>query len=319
MADRATFSDVVRTELASIDPTGFPIDELAGVLRVTGELHLSGREDGVRAEIHVATRSGTVARRLHRLAAELHRTGLEVSTRDRPGLRSAPRYRVAFTSAADDLARATGLLPARSLPQALLEDPARSAAALRGLLLAGGSFSAPRRAPHLEVHVPTESAADLHVLFERASGAAGAVSPSGRGHRLVVKDGAAIGRMLEVAGGVHVAARWNDARAWRQQRSIATAMANADGANLQRSVDAADGQLRDVRLLLSRGALDELDPSWSQVALARLANPEAALAELGELCEPVLSKASVHRRMQRLHSLAEGIREQDRAARDAEG
>ena len=41
------------------------------------------------------------------------------------------------------------------------------------------------------------------------------------------------------------------------------------------------------------------------LALARLVNPTASLAELGELCDPPVGKSAVHRRMRRLQALAD--------------
>ncbi|WP_432214637.1 helix-turn-helix domain-containing protein [Salmonella enterica] len=41
------------------------------------------------------------------------------------------------------------------------------------------------------------------------------------------------------------------------------------------------------------------------LALARLVNPTASLAELGELCDPPVGKSAVHRRLRRLEQLAD--------------
>jgi DNA-binding protein WhiA len=91
-------------------------------------------------------------------------------------------------------------------------------------------------------------------------------------------------------------------------RSAATRLANADAANVRRTIDAASAQVADVERVIERLGWDALDEDLRGVALARLANPMASLAELGELCDPPLSKSAIHRRLQRLRTLAGGAR-----------
>jgi DNA-binding transcriptional regulator WhiA len=50
---------------------------------------------------------------------------------------------------------------------------------------------------------------------------------------------------------------------------------------------------------------DLLDEALRDVALARLANPSASLAELGQLCDPPVGKSAVHRRLARLRVLVD--------------
>jgi DNA-binding protein WhiA len=46
------------------------------------------------------------------------------------------------------------------------------------------------------------------------------------------------------------------------------------------------------------------------MAEARLEHPEASLTELGELCDPKLSKSAVNHRMRRIQAVAAKIRGQ---------
>jgi DNA-binding transcriptional regulator WhiA len=68
---------------------------------------------------------------------------------------------------------------------------------------------------------------------------------------------------------------------------------------------AAHVQLRAVRLLAARGALAQLADPLREVAELRLKHPSAPLADLARRCDPPATKASVHRRLQRVVELAD--------------
>jgi len=87
-------------------------------------------------------------------------------------------------------------------------------------------------------------------------------------------------------------------------RAEANRLANADHANLVRTSRAAQAQLEAVRALQRAGALERLPDRLHEVARLRLRYPQLPLRELAVKCEPPASKASVHRRLQRLQDLA---------------
>jgi len=72
-----------------------------------------------------------------------------------------------------------------------------------------------------------------------------------------------------------------------------------------RTSRAAHAQLEAVRRLERDRRLGELSPRLREIAELRLRNPSLPLRELALKCRPVASKASVHRRLQKLIHLAE--------------
>nr|MBA2530097.1 DNA-binding protein WhiA [Euzebyales bacterium] len=74
--------------------------------------------------------------------------------------------------------------------------------------------------------------------------------------------------------------------------------------NLERAVSASGRQVAAIESTVAALGWDGLPSDLRQTALARLANPEATLAELGAFHDPPLSKTTVHRRLARLAALA---------------
>jgi DNA-binding protein WhiA len=178
-------------------------------------------------------------------------------------------------------------------------DP-HAAATLRGAVLACASFSAPGREPHLEL-VPG-SGTTARAIAALLGGELGApVSVHGEDpQRVVIKSGERIGDLLVLVGATNAFLRWDEHRMRRQLRGEANRLANADAANLRRTIDAASEQIRAVEAAIDRVGWDVLDDDLRDVALARLANPEATLQEVGRLLDPPVGKSAVHRRLRRL-------------------
>jgi DNA-binding protein WhiA len=304
-----SFTDAVRQELAR-RPTGDEHEdraELAALARLAGRLTLEGDDAGGRRWLEVDSTSGAVARRAFSLLHAHLRDRPELLVRQPAGVRRRPQYVVRVPSG-DEVARTLGILDRHGRPVPGLPPVAVAAgsAYLRGAVLAAGSVSAPGRAPHLEVAVST------HQL---ASGLADLVASTVDGHatvvggdrvRMVCKSGATIGALLLAMGAPTAAEAYEERRTRRRLRNETTRLANADAANLRRTIDAAAAQVEAVERVVAEVGWDGLEPDLRSVALARLANPTATLAELGELVNPPIGKSAVHRRLRRLEALDPG-------------
>jgi cell division protein WhiA len=306
----APFTDAVRQELSRLPP-GDDEEvraELAALLRLAGSLTLGGGGGADRHGLELATTSGAVARRAFSLLQ--HRFGVrpELLVRAPGGVRRRSTYGVRL-SGAGPIARDLWVLdeagrPLAGLPPRL--DDRTCVAYLRGALLAAGSLSAPGRPPHLEVAVRSRSLAeDLAALIRRTVGGTATATGEER-TRVVLKSGATIGELLATVGATEAQATWEERRTRRRLRNDANRLANADAANLRRTIETASSQVRAVERVVGELGWEVLDEDLRAVALARLANPAASLAELGELVDPPIGKSAVHRRMRRLEHLDPG-------------
>lgn len=304
--DTPGFTEAVRQELAST-PLGTDRQvwaELAALARFAGHLTLRSGE----LWLVVVSSSGAVARRVFALVARRYDMRAELAVRAPGGVRRRRTYEVRV-GGARPLVRDLGLVdedgrPVRAVPADLV--PAEAAAYLRGAVMASASFSAPGRPAHLEVATGSPEVAEglAHLLDDQLD-AAGTAHADAR-DRVVLKSGATIGDLLVLAGATGAFMRWDERRFRHQLRSQANRLANADAANVTRTIRAASDQVRGVEAALDRLGLDALDDELREVALARLANPAASLLEIGQLLDPPVGKSTVHRRLARLLALADG-------------
>ena len=302
-----SFSDDVRAELAGIAPTREcdRLAELSALFHFAGRLHLLGRGE---VSLHLDLSSPAAARRAFTL---LRSFGVrsEIRTYQRHAFGRETRYQLHVEGGPvlEVLERA-GVVDARSRPR---DKPpkrvvARSccrSAYVRGALLAAGSVSPPP-SPHLEVR--SESREGAESVAAAASAEGGELRVAGRGdHSLAYAKG------IDRIAGVLAAAGASEAALALQERAVvgftrarANRLANADHANLVRAGRAAHAQAKAVRRLQREGRLEELSPRLREIADLRLKHPSLSLRELGEKCDPPVTKASAHRRLRTIERFA---------------
>jgi DNA-binding protein WhiA len=301
------FTDEVRQELAHTElpkPT-LQADELEGILRFAGVLTRHGGTPP-RSSLQVITSSGAVARRTFRLVNALFNYRPELFVQKPSGLARSTRYGVRFHEASAPIARAVGLFDAkdRLMPPAQpLRQGERAVCFLRGVVLAAATFSHPNREPHSEIAAQNQANARYVAdLLHDLLGINAIVQEAGR-LRIVIKSGEGIGELLSLLGATNAFVSFDEQRLRRQLRSDANRLANADNANLKRSVEVSLAQTAMVRDLINQHGLDTIPEGLRQTALVRLANPHVSLRELGQLLDPPVGKAAVHRRLAQLAQL----------------
>ena len=299
----SVFSEDVRNELAAIAPEREcdRLAELSALFHFAGRLHLLGRGE---VSVHLDVASAAVARRAFGLLRSFG-VSSEIRTYRRRAFGQETRYQL-HVDGGLELLREAGVVDAKGVPR---ERPPKRlvgrgccrAAYLRGALLAAGSVSPPP-SPHLEVRSESRAGAEA---VAAASGEAG-LSVSQRGEQFV-----AYAKGIDRIAGVLATAGASDAALALEERSVvgstkarANRLANADHANLVRTGRAAHAQLQAVRRLQRGRRLEELDPRLREIAELRLKHPALSLRELGVKCNPPVTKAAAHRRLQSLLRLA---------------
>lgn len=298
----------VKEELAGVDvgKTSVRAAELAALLRFSSGLHTISNRIAVEAELE----SPKIARRVRKDLAELYGVRSEVSVISGSNLRRTSTYLVRVIDGAETLARQTGLIdarnrPVRGLPNRLTTGSREELAAIwRGAFLATGSLTDPGRSAALEVVCPGNEAAMALV------GAAGRLKVAAKARevrgsfRVVVRDGEAIGVMLQLMGAGASVAAWEELRQRREVRATANRLVNFDDANLRRSAQAAVAACARVERALEILG-DEVPDHLRYAGELRLNHRDASLDELGHHADPPMTKDAVAGRIRRLLAMAD--------------
>ena len=303
-----SFSGDVKNELARLPLQRDCCEraELAGLLRMGASLTLgAGRALG----ITFVTEHAAVARRALVLLKQAGavRTEIMVRRSRRLGKTNTYAVRVMPGEAVGTLLAELGLSPAEFAAggqKSLLRRKCCRASYLRGAFLAGGSVSRPEASCHLEYVTTNVRFAELLQTLLRRFGFPAGMTGRKEDYVVYLKEGDAILDFLAMAGAEEAATAFEAARNVKEVRNQVNRLVNCETANLSKTAEAAARQVEAIRELVSSGGLSALSPELKATAEARLAHPEASLAELGAVLG--VGRSGVNHRLRRLMELASG-------------
>lgn len=310
-----SFASEVRGELARL-PQPEPCcarSELAAALLCSGGIAWRGR--GRYAVTLTAGEAPTVRRWFAALKQFYGVTG-QFRTLSGDALNNQTRYQLAVPDeSATALLEALGLLDEAALfgvrpepEEAVTRFACCKKAFVRAAFLMCGAISHPDRGYHLEIAAPTEALATF--IGRQLEYFEINVKMTGRKSRYVLywKRAEEISDMLSLMGASRAMLAFENVRVKKEVSNRINRQMNCDNSNINRALNAAEAQIRDIRLIDDEIGLDELPRSLREMAYARANNPEMSLTELGNLLEPPIGKSGVNARLRRLTQLAEKLR-----------
>ena len=186
----------------------------------------------------------------------------------------------------------------------MLEEDEERLAFLRGAFLSGGSVTDPAKRYHLELSTPHLSVSrELRALLLEC-GFTPKETTRKANSITYFKQSEAIEDFLTAIGAPLAAMEIMNAKAEKDLRGSINRRVNCDAANLDKAVDAAQGQIEAIYRLEERGMLEELPDKLKEAVDLRVAHPELTLAQLAELCEPPVSKSAFNHRLRKLMEMA---------------
>ena len=171
-----------------------------------------------------------------------------------------------------------------------------------------GAISHPDRNYHIEIAAPSEALAAFIVAQLEAFDIGAKVSPRKQKYVVYLKRAEDISDMLSLLGASKAMMAFENVRVRKEVSNRVNRQLNCDNSNINRSMNAAEAQIRDIRYIDSELGLDKLPRTLRDMAYTRANNPEMPLAELGELMDPPLGKSGVNARLRRLSAIAEKLR-----------
>ena len=310
-----SFSSDVKGELARL-PVGEACcarSELTSALLCSGGIAWRGRN---RYSVTITAADAPIVRRFFALLKKHWGITGEIRTLSGDALHGSQRYQLAVPMEdSQRLLESLSLLDAGALfglRQAPAVDTVRYSccrkAFVRGAFLMCGEINPPERGYHIEISAPNEEIA--HFLDEQLNYFGINVKITCRKTKFVVylKQGEAISDMLTLMGASQAMLSLENARVAREVRNRVNRQMNCDASNINRAVNAAEAQIRDILFIDSELGLDKLPQTLRDMALVRANNPETALSELGELLDPPIGKSGVNARLRRITEIADKLR-----------
>ncbi|MCL2077983.1 MAG: DNA-binding protein WhiA [Oscillospiraceae bacterium] len=180
---------------------------------------------------------------------------------------------------------------------------------LRGVFLSCGTVSDPVKDYHLELNLPDENKREE--LFTLITENGIAIRKSAGKNRLYIKESELISDFLTYIGAGVNSMEIMNAKILKELRNNINRTVNCEAANIGKTARAAGKQIADIELIYKKKGKNFLPPELRQVADLRLNHFEKSLKEIGEECEPKLSRSGVFHRLEKIGNIAEKLKNEN--------
>jgi DNA-binding protein WhiA len=307
-----SFASDVKKELTMLEITK-PDNakaELSALLRMNGSLGLANQH----FTLNVQTENAATARRIFSLLQNFYGINSEISVRRQMKLKKNNLYVVRIMQGVEELLddlrifEDFELLP--TVPDEWLADEGMARSYLRGAFLAAGSVNNPETSRyHLEIYsLYEEQAGQIAQLMNRYSLKAKMVDRRS-GFIVYLKEAEKIADMLNLIGATEAMLKFEDVRIVRDMRNSVNRLVNAEQANIEKTVNASQKQIEDIKYLDEEVGLHRLPEKLREIAEVRMQHTEEPLSELGQYVPSgEISKSGVNHRLRKISQLADELR-----------
>ena len=193
-------------------------------------------------------------------------------------------------------------------PEKHLKKKCCQRAYLRGVFLASGFISDPRKGYHCEIVANSPQKVEIISSLLSGFGISSKVS-SRRGQTIVyTKDAEAVSDMLNLMEAQNSMMGFVTEKIYRDVRNRENRRNNCDTANIAKTAVASGKQIEDILLIDEKIGLGALPAQLEELARVRLEHPEEPLSNLGNYLDPPVGKSGVNHRLRRLAEISEDLR-----------
>jgi len=306
-----SFAGDTKSELLSLKADDCCVlAELSALLRINGNIHISS--NGLSIEFHSTNLK--IARKVIKSVKELYKVEVEVVSKKQMKLNKNNMYIVRMKQEANKIINELQLMNSQEnlLDEPLLIKECCKRSFLRGAFLASGSINSPTSSSyHLEIHTFDENDANhltglLHYFYLNAQ-----PLKRKRGFISYIKESEKIADFLRVVGAINALFTYEDERIKRDFVNSITRVMNMDIANQNKTLEAADKQLRSINILENMTDITKLPKSMKEAIELRQKFPESSLNELSDYSYDVfnktISKSALNHRFRNINILADQI------------
>ena len=179
---------------------------------------------------------------------------------------------------------------------------------IRGAFLAAGSISDPNKSYHYEIVCEyEEDAVQMQELLKFFNLDAKIIQRK-RNYVTYIKEGNNITDVLNIMGAFVSQMKLYNVMILKGMRNDDNRKVNCETANLNKTIEAAVKQIRDIEYVRDTVGLESLSDGLREVAEIRLKNPDMKLKDIGELLNPPVGKSGVNHRLRKISELAQKLR-----------
>ncbi|MBP3765820.1 MAG: DNA-binding protein WhiA [Bacilli bacterium] len=299
-----SFTTIVKNEISKLETKQVEnITELSAILRNIGVINNI---------IKVQTENASVARRIYTLLKDTFNISPRIVVRRGFNFNKNYIYIIEIDKKIQNIIDSLELKT--SIPKEYIySDEYLVRAYLRGLFLSVGSINDPKKSRyHLEFMVSSKEYADfVSELLNKFELNSKVLKRENR-YMIYVKEAEKIGDFLRLMRAMNAVFYYEDIRIYRDHKNMTNRLNNCEQANVDKIIDSANKQLKDIEKIESIDALELLDDKTKEAAIYRKKYPEVSLAELSEIISletgNKITKSGLYHRFNKIKEMANKIK-----------
>ena len=300
-----SFTSTVKNEISKLDIIDIEkISELSAIVKNIGVIN---------NKITLTSENASVSRRIFSLLKEMYHIPIKVTVRKGYNFNKNLIYILEINNKVDFIV--SDLELNENIPKEYLYDDEELARSyLRGLFLSVGSINDPKTSRyHLEFIVSNNEYAkfvsDLLNKFRLNS----KYIKRDNKYMVYIKEAEKISDFLILMQATNALFYYEDIRIYRDHKNMTNRLNNCEQANVDKIIETASKQIREINKIIEIGGLDLLDEKTKEVATYRLKYPEVSLLELSEIISletgKSITKSGIYHRFKKIEELANRIKD----------
>ena len=301
-----SFTSIVKNELSKLELEKIEaITELSAILKNNALIDEN--------YIKVTTENSSVARHIFNVLKDIYKISPKITVRRGYNYNKNYIYILEIKEKKDLIIKDLSL--DSNIPNSyILDDDNLTRIYLRGVFIASGSVNDPKKSRyHLEFMVETKEYAEfikekLNIYFLNSK-----VIKRDNKYMIYIKEAEKIGDFLRMINAISALLYFEDIRIYRDHKNMTNRLNNCEQANVDKIIETANNQVRDIELIESIGGMDLLDDKVKIAAIYRIKYKEASLVELSEIISMEtgipITKSGLHHRFTKIKELANRIRD----------
>ncbi|KGF11621.1 sporulation regulator WhiA [Tissierellia bacterium S5-A11] len=311
-----SFATDIKDEIARVQVGDMQemVSELAGFMPMCGRIHFLGNQKYC---LSFTTENAATSRRIFSFLKALYHDHITVEVRKSQQLKKRNVYHIllkdydlsrVFLDDIKFLKNENVFMPNYKIDPYLVRRDSLKRAFLRGAFLGSGTLSNPSKTYHMEF-ITSQSlfAQSIRSLLSTVNLKAN-IAKRKEEYIVYLKEAEMISDLLSLMGSNQGVLAFEDVRVMKDMRNQVNRLVNCETANLSKTINAALGQIQDIKFIEERIGLDKLPDSLEEIAEIRLSNPSSSLKELGEKMHPPVGKSGVSHRLKKIQSIANKLR-----------
>lgn len=179
---------------------------------------------------------------------------------------------------------------------------------IRQAFLECGSVNNPDKKYHLEmIFKDKEKAEEIKQLLVNTDINARIIKRS-KNYIVYLKEGEEISNFLALIGANSAVIKFEETRVIKDTRNNINRLLNCENANMDKIINASVIQINAIDYLIKIGKMKDLPAHLQEIAMLRKNNPDAGLAELGQMLEEPIGKSGANHRLKKIVEIADSYK-----------